>query len=323
MGLVNDAMCGYLTRPDVFADCWNGLCFDGEPVLEASKLQTIGETYYRIKEDGKKSEKRQRDLIMKVSEQSAYAILAIENQSEIDYRMPVRRMEYDAMEYQRQIKEIVAANRKEEQKRKGSGLPSMWRHSGEFLSGFCKEDRILPVATLVVYHGTEPYDGCLDLHSMLEWNRENERIKPWVPNYSLQVVTLREVDEEKFQTGLREVIGLLKRSGDKVALHQYCQENEERLRELDEETVNTIGAVIDYPALNRYRNEKGDMEMCRALEDLKREGYENGIREGIKTLIERLNKYGIERTLIRESIMEDYDLTVEKAEEYMKQYWID
>ena len=64
MGLENDAMCGYLARPDVFADCWNGACFNGEMVLDASQLHAMSETYYRVKQDEKKSEKRQGDFVV-------------------------------------------------------------------------------------------------------------------------------------------------------------------------------------------------------------------------------------------------------------------
>lgn len=85
--------------------------------------------------------------------------------------------------------------------------------------------------TVVFYHGLEEYDGCLDLQ------------------------------EDRFRTGLRELIGVMKRSKNRDALCRYCEENEARFRELDEDTVEAIGVMINYPNLNGYRNERGEMNM--------------------------------------------------------------
>ena len=39
---------------------------------------------------------------------------------------------------------------------------------GEYLSGFYKEDRLVPVITLVIHFGAEEWDGPMTLHEMME-----------------------------------------------------------------------------------------------------------------------------------------------------------
>ncbi len=41
-------------------------------------------------------------------------------------------------------------------------------HPGEFLSGFHKTDRLIPVITFVVYYGSVPWDAAMDLHGLPE-----------------------------------------------------------------------------------------------------------------------------------------------------------
>ena len=59
--------------------------------------------------------------------------------SRVHYAMPVKKILYDSMQYARQV--TKAHNQEKGNK------PS----SGEFLSGFYKTDRLIPVVTLVIY----------------------------------------------------------------------------------------------------------------------------------------------------------------------------
>ncbi len=102
-------------------------------------------------------------MLKAVFHDDCYIVIGIEAQNRVDYAMPVRCMEYDVTEYKRQLKELKN-NRKE-------NLP------GEaFFSGMAKDEKLNPVTTIVFYHGEEPYDGCANLHDMLELDKENKRI---------------------------------------------------------------------------------------------------------------------------------------------------
>ncbi len=62
----------------------------------------------------------------------------------------------------------------------------------EFLSGMSKEEKFMPVITLVVYCGTEhPWDGARCLRDLLEVDEER---KGFVSNYRLNLYDCHEHD---------------------------------------------------------------------------------------------------------------------------------
>ena len=78
-------------------------------------------------------------------------LLGIENRTDIHYAMPVKNAIYDALQYGRQVSEIAARHRAE---RKHQNLEKKVS-DGEYLAGFYKEDRLIPVITLVIHLGAE------------------------------------------------------------------------------------------------------------------------------------------------------------------------
>ena len=60
--------------------------------------------------------------------------------------MPVRNMLYDAMQYNQQVTEIA-----EKHKGKKGGKRQQKISTGEFLSGFYKNNKLIPVITLVLF----------------------------------------------------------------------------------------------------------------------------------------------------------------------------
>ena len=92
---------------------------------------------------------RWRDLLKSVvvkSIGSAYVVLiGVENQSDIHYAMLVKNMLYDAMNYSAQVNNIG----KHHKKAGDSGSQA------EFLSGFHRDDRLMPVVTITVYWGAK------------------------------------------------------------------------------------------------------------------------------------------------------------------------
>ncbi len=75
-------------------------------------------------------------------------LLGIENQTEVHYAMPVRNMLYDAMQYNQQVAD-TAAKHKEEKSRRDKQKQKI--SNAEFLSGFHKDDKLIPVITLVLF----------------------------------------------------------------------------------------------------------------------------------------------------------------------------
>ena len=90
------------------------------------------------------------------------------------------------------------------------------RTSGEYLSGFYKEDVLKPVVTLVIYFGADEWDAPLSLHEMM--GTQNEKLMHYVQDYQIHLIDpakLTEEDLNKFTSSLREVIEYIKYSKDK------------------------------------------------------------------------------------------------------------
>ena len=97
-----------------------------------------------------------RQAVIRYGLNSCFLLIGIENQTNVHFAMPVRNMLYDALSYAEQVLKKGKLHR--EQKDKMS--------EGELLSGFCKEDKLLPVMTLVVNFGQEPWTAPRSLREM-------------------------------------------------------------------------------------------------------------------------------------------------------------
>lgn len=99
----------------------------------------------------------------------------------------------------------------------------------------------------------------------------------------------------------------MKCSGNKKELLDYCVENEDRLKDLDGETYDTICVMIGRKELlSRKRdvgNSKGGFNMCKAIEDIKKEELQKGRREGLKKGENRVNQ--LNRKLVELNRMSD------------------
>lgn len=312
MGVRNDAVCRFLSDKERFADFFNGTIFKGEQRLEPGGLELCSGVYYPEPVKGRKHKQgirtqRQRDVLMRDKKGMSYAMLGIEAQDEVHYAMPVRCMEYDVCEYKKQLGELKKAFERKAEEERITETPKCRYTAAERLSKMRCTDRLNPVMTVVFYHGMQPYDGCKDLHGMIHWNQENRKYQPFVENYRMNLLTLKDIREENFHTGLRELIGTMKCSGDKKALLDYCIENEERLKDLDEETYDTICVMIGRKELlSRKRdveNSKGGFNMCKAIEDIKKEELQKGRREGLKKGENRVNQ--LNRKLVELNRMSD------------------
>lgn len=73
----------------------------------------------------------------------------MENQTDINYAMPVKNIVYDVLQYGRQVTGLARKHRKVW----ASEHPEKKPKSEEFLSGIYKEDRLTPVITLVIHFG--------------------------------------------------------------------------------------------------------------------------------------------------------------------------
>ena len=195
-----------------------------------------------------------------------YDVMAYGNQSDIHYAIPVKNMFYDVMAYGNQVKETAKKHRKEKDT----------ATADEFLSGFTKEDKLIPVITITVYLGTKEWDGPRKLSDM--FGDVDEELLPFIPDYRINLLAPKEItDFTGFRTSIRQLFEVLKNAYDKEKMQEVLQ-NDEKFSNVDRETVEAInlfaGTDIDI-------DEKEEViDMCKAWEEQKNEGRELGREEG-------------------------------------------
>ncbi len=151
-------------------------------------------------------------------ENAAYLILGIENQTDIHYAMPVRNGLYDMLQYAKQVFDAGKSHR---------NANNTGDTNAEYLSGFYKSDRLLPVITLVVYFGANEWDAPRTIRDMMLV--KDERVLAYTPDYRINLIAPQELSEQeldKFSTDLRTVLKYIKFSKDKNLLNVALYEDE-------------------------------------------------------------------------------------------------
>ena len=205
----------FMENANIFADAFNFLIYNGEKVIKPEELTALDTTEITMPYGTDSADapvQKFRDVfkswVVKRDENATYLLLGVENQSEIHYAMPVRNMVYDALQYSAQVDEAAKSYRKSDEKLKMT--------SGEYLSGFRRNDKLVPVITLVVYFGANEWDAPMSLYDM--FSNKNEKILKFVADYKINLISpnaLTREDADKLSSDLREVMLFVKYSKDK------------------------------------------------------------------------------------------------------------
>ena len=277
----------YMRGNAVFADAFNYLLYDGRAVIDPHNLKEIDPTEIALPFgawDGKENRKQKEEAVQKYRDllknavvmedgKTAYVLLGIENQTDIHYAMPVKNAIYDALQYGRQVSDIAAKHRADRKDKKSEKKVS----GGEYLAGFYKEDRLIPVITLVIHFGAEEWDGPMTLHEMMEIG--NPELLKYIQDYRIHLIDpsrLMEEELEKFSTSLREVLGYIKYSGDKKQLHSFTDNNPRMTMEAD--AVRVIRTVTNTPV--EIQKEAEEVNMCKAIEEMMEDSRQEGEASG-------------------------------------------
>lgn len=319
MGKNNTIIRQWLSDEGRMASLVNGCLFSGKQIFKKEHLKREDGVQGVIlkTEDGKETAiERYRDIMMTSDDGTRIVILACENQDEIHYGMPVRGMLYDAVSYAEQIRVLQKVHREEKN----------LKTSAEFLSGLKKEDRLCPVITIVFYYGEEEWDGKKDLHGLLGLDREEYQIlKDYVPNYRLNLINPAEIEDlSQLEESLQMVFGMLKYRKDLSALKNYIEQNRNYFSKVDEETYRVAKMMLgaDSHWKDIRSEEDGEMDMCKALEDLRQEGIDIGLARGVERgFIEAFQEIGKSYEETMKTLREKFSLTAEDAEQKMQRYW--
>ena len=282
MGKADVSIKQWLEDRARFADLFNGVIFGGEEVIKSDELKDNLVHRYR-------------DIVKRWRGSINLVILAVESQDKVNYAMPVRNMVYDGLSYTDQIKEIWSNLDKDEKKK---------MTIEEIFSRFRKDDKLVPVITVVLYTGTNKWDGALTLHEMFEVE-DSDKVRAvldkYVPNYKVNLVDIMNMeDTTRFRSDLHIVFDMLKYREDKEKMRAYTEENIEDLSNVDIETANVMkyllkaGKILE-KAMNNNKTMNKDgresVDMCKALE----EWYEDGVVEGEAISVIKLVKKKVEK----------------------------
>ena len=293
-----------------FADLFNAALFDGEPVLKAEDLSEVDTDVSSLLKFNSHAETVQKvlDVVKKIAYGVDFVIWGLESQQKIHYAMPLRHMIGDAFSYLKEYNEIAKGNRKDKN----------FSSSDEFLSNFKKTDRLHPMITLCVYYGDTDWDGPLCPTDMLEIP---DKIKPLVSDYKMNLVELKKSNDMKFHNDDVNMVfdlsrSIYERNYDKInKIYKDCM--------VPTEIGLVIGAITESQELinQALENEKrtgGQMNMCTALEELKKEGIQEG---EIKATIKMSKKFNVSKEDTMKNIINEFSLTENKAQEYIEKYW--
>ena len=322
MGKGNAAVREWMSNPVRFSDLYNGIVFRGKQVVLPEELESAeGETDILLEDKEQKVQEihRYRDIVMRWKKGALLVLLACENQEKVHYAMAVRNMLYDSLSYVGQIQQLWKEREKEEKQK---------MTTSEYLSKWKKDDRLVPVITLVFYYDTEQWDGSTDLHGMLQWGEGNqELLREYVPNYRINLVDAGNLEHlERFQSDLQEILGMLKCRGNKKELLDYMNKREEYFRNVDEETYQVMREFLHSEKMLKENVEriegKETVDMCKALDELYNDGIEQGIERGmIRGTIETMKEFNISMEEAIERISKKFEITKEQAKEEVEKYW--
>ena len=205
-------------------------------------------------------------------------------------------MLYDALSYEQQMKAIAYGHKQTKDYHN--------HNTGEYLSGFYKNDRLIPVITVVLLLSPKSWDGPTQLHDMLDI--PDSRILSLIENYKIHLIAPSQLTKDnihKFKTSLREVLSFIKYSENPEALETLVKNNS-RFAKLEINAAAVIKtcthSAFDIPTDGKEKS----FNMCKALDELCRQNRESGQEN------ERL------RNIL--NLMESLQLPAKKAMELLK-----
>ena len=285
MGRADEYQFDYLEDNFRFADQVNGALFQGRQVVKPEELQPAeSHTVYLGKEAGTRKNFKAIVDKARIWRGRLIHILAVESQTYVDYHMVLRNMLSESLSYQKQWKQKKALHEKEH---------DLTEQKDAFLSGMTREEKFLPVITLVVYYGTEhPWDGARCLYDLLEIDDE---MRGFVTNYRLNLYDCHEHDSfEEYHTGLRQLFEVVRYGKDKEKLRQVMEKNKEAYSKMDGDTRELLEVVAKVRIKEEdliMENGEKKYDMCKAFVDMKMEGkIEGSLERLVKSVCIKLSK---------------------------------
>ena len=313
---------------EAVANLINEAFFQGEALFRPDQFHPLPTEAFCLPEEvgnGDRQASAVRDALWRCDDGAAphgYLLFGLEYQSSVDYFMPGRLFIEAALNINEQRREIA---RRREAQRGRHGHPS----SGEYLSRFGKEDKIVKPLAVVVHFGGDAWDGpkCL-----------NDIAHPLPPalaefDYDMKapVVDLDRIPIERvrgFEQNLKLVLLYAMGRKDSGLMRRILAE-EPGFRRVPHHVVELIKALFHTNI--QIPEDKEDIDMCLAEEQMieegrkegrkkgRKEGRKKGLKEGAERYIQMCRKNNLPQTEIISVLKDVFLLSDQTASKLLKQ----
>lgn len=287
MGKPNIVTKRYMQDNARFADLCNFYLFDGQQVIKPENLMERDVTELALPKgfENAKAVEKIRDIIkgccVKTAGGITYLIIGIENQNDAHYAMVVRNMLYDSLNYSSQVESYT------KQHRKNKDIAG-----AEFLSGFAKDDKLIPVITLTIYWNTGKWDGARSLHELLEVS--DKSILKYISDYKLNLIVPEEMEDfDKFKTELGPLLEFINAAENGKKLKVALDNKGAKWNKLSTEAIDLLNICLDAKIKKCEDFEKGATNMCKGIRELEAMGKAEGKAEGILLTLLQLVRDGL------------------------------
>ena len=263
----------YLSDPGRFSDIFNFVLYKGREVIQPDDLEEMDTATIALPygSDAQEPIQKFRDVLKLYAamrdNRMVYLVLGLEEH-----------MLYDAMNYAKQVSAAAAAHRRGKDK----------LTEEEFLSGFRKDDRLMPMITLTISFSPEEWDGPMSLHEML--TIKDRSLLEFIPDYKLNLLTPQQIAEGDFSKFHSE-IGVLMQ----CIKHRYDDEmgwmrGNKRFKRVSRSTASLVRAVTGFSI---QLGEEGDVvDMLNAWDNSMKQAENKGAEEkqveNIRSLMETM-----------------------------------
>lgn len=323
-----------ITRcPDVFSDICNVNLFGGEQILRPEQLEPLPiDSVYKDGSGVLREHRRDVSMCHRDSGTDTEVVFCLENQSGVCRTMPVRDMGYLYSGYQDQIRRI----------RERDPAEGVCRYA----EGIGKDQKLVPVISLVLYYGTGQWDGACSLYEMLRipdgWK---DRLEPLVCRHPVRIIPLASQSREtreKYQSDFRHIVDYLAyvKQKDYEKLREYMRDPA-RILHHPEEYLDFMRAFTTdkrYGKIARSLSEKtkkeGGISMCIMLDMLEEEGRQAGIAEGrregkregkreglLAGIVQTCQEFGGSLADTVQRVADKFGLSEAEAAEEVNRYW--
>lgn len=265
----------YFDDKERFADLLNGYLLNGQNVIQAEDLTESNSYVARIQKinNDANTQTMLRDVVKTLQVGMKIMLIVLQNQSDIHYAMPVRLMNEEAAGYHKQWRAIAKKHKKAHDLKKD-----------EYISGFSRNDRLMPIMTIVVYFGAKPWDGPRNLRQMLDMDGIPPELRNMVTDYPIHILEVRRFHQiENFRTDLQLVFGFLQNCENMDNLNNYMKSHQQEFETLDQDAFDLIRMMSHSDKIEAPKPpKKGEVSMCKAIDDMAKLSEERGIQKGIQ-----------------------------------------